>query len=150
MDIPATTPPAGSPPSLWNPNAAACWSLLFSPAFGAFLHARNADSLGRAEEAKVNRAWFYISVAYFAFTLVSIFIPAIPDGIFRIAGLALLLGWYFSLGRKQIKFVKATWQDRYQRKPWKKPLLVAFSCLIGVFAAFWVLGMIAEAISGSQ
>lgn len=150
MDMPATAAPADSPPTLWNPNAAACWSLLFSPAFGAFLHARNADSLGRAEEAKVNRAWFYISVAYIAFTLVSVFIPAIPDGLFRLAGLGLLLGWYFSLGKKQVKFVKATWQDRYQRKPWKTPLLIAFSCLIGVVITIWVLELVAEAVFGSQ
>ena len=28
-------------PALWNPNAAANWSLLFSPAFGAWLHMKN-------------------------------------------------------------------------------------------------------------
>jgi hypothetical protein len=150
MNPPTTNTPADSPPALWNPNAAACWSLLFSPAFGAFLHARNADSLGRTDEAKANRAWFYISVAFLAFTLVSVFIPAIPDGIFRLAGLGLLLGWYFSLGKKQIKYVKDSWQDRYQRKPWTKPLLIAFSCLIGLFAALFLFAVIAEAVFGSQ
>jgi hypothetical protein len=28
-------------PALWNPGAAASWSLLLSPAFGAFLHMKN-------------------------------------------------------------------------------------------------------------
>jgi hypothetical protein len=136
-----TTPtaPTDAPSALWNPNAAACWSLLFSPAFGAFLHARNADSLGRVEEAKANRVWFYVSVAFLAFTLISVFIPAIPDGIFRNAGLGLLLGWYFSLGKKQIKYVKDTWQDRYHRKSLARPLLIAFGCLIGLFALLFVL-----------
>ena len=32
-------------PALWNPNAAASWSLLFSPAFGAFLHMKNWQAL---------------------------------------------------------------------------------------------------------
>ena len=147
-----TTPtiPTDAPPALWNPNSAACWSLLFSPAFGAFLHARNADSLGRTEEAKANRMWFYISVAFLVFTLVSVIIPAIPDAIFRVAGIGLLLGWYFSLGKKQIKYVKDTWQDRYQRKSWTKPLLIAFGCLVGLFVALFILAMVAESLFGLQ
>ena len=74
--------PASQSPALWNPNAAACWSLLFSPAFGAYLHARNAEALGRAEEAKANRVWFYLSIAYLAVAFVTNFIPAIPEGLF--------------------------------------------------------------------
>lgn len=142
------TPDAPAP--LWNPNAAACWSLLFSPAFGAFLHARNADSLGRKEEAKANRVWFYISIAFLLFTLVTVFVPAIPNGIFRLVGLGLLLGWYFSLGKKQIAYVKDTWQDRYQRKPWTKPLLIAFGCLFGLFVALFILLLVVQLLFGSQ
>jgi hypothetical protein len=82
-----------SPPALWNPNAAACWSLVFSPAFGAFLHARNAQSLGRTDEAKANRTWFYASFGYFGFVLISIFIPAIPNAVFSVAALGILFGW---------------------------------------------------------
>jgi hypothetical protein len=58
-----TPPPTGRPPALWNPKPAAYWSLLFSPAFGAFLHARNADAMGRVDEAKANRMWFYVLIA---------------------------------------------------------------------------------------
>lgn len=67
--ITATPAPASRPPALWNPVAAVGWSLLFSPAFGAFLHARNADAMGRADEAKANRVWFYFIIAYFGFSL---------------------------------------------------------------------------------
>ena len=38
-------------PPLWNPNAAANWSLLFSPAFGAFVHMKNWQALGEPEKA---------------------------------------------------------------------------------------------------
>jgi hypothetical protein len=145
-----TPPPISQPPALWNPNVAACWSLLFSPAFGAFIHARNAEALGRVDEAKANRVWFYVSIAYFGVVLVTTFIPVIPEGLFRLAGLALLLGWYFSLGKKQIAYVKETWRDGYQRKPWKKPLLIAFGCLIGAFALLFVLGLVEELFFGSQ
>ncbi len=143
-----TPPPSNSPPALWNPNAAACWSLLLTPAFGAFLHARNAESLGRTDEAKANRVWFYASLAYLGFVLVSILIPAIPDALFSAAAIGLLLGWYFSLGKKQIKYVQDTFQDRYQRKPWAKPLLVAFGCFVGFLLAIVILAMFAESFFG--
>jgi hypothetical protein len=139
-----------SPPALWNPNAAACWSLVFSPAFGAFLHARNAQSLGRTDEAKANRTWFYASFGYFGFVLISTFIPAIPNAVFSVAALGILFGWYFSLGKKQIEYVKSHWQDRYTRKPWGKPLLVAVGCLLGFVALTTIVAMAAAAIFGIQ
>ncbi len=121
--------PHSQPPALWNPNAAAAWSLLFSPAFGAFLHARNADAMGRHGEAKGNRIWFYVTIAYFGFSLVHI--PAIPEILFKLAPIGLLLGWYFGLGKKQTRYVKQTFQDGYKRKPWTRPLITASCCLIG-------------------
>jgi hypothetical protein len=145
-----TPPPTSRPPTLWNPTAVACWSLLFSQAFGAFLHARNADAMGRVDEAKANRAWFYVSIAYLGFTLVAIFIPAIPEGIFGLAPIGLLLGWFFSLGRKQITYVKETWGDRYERKSWKKPLLIASCCLIGVIGTSIALTMVELLVLGSR
>jgi hypothetical protein len=141
--------PAVAPPALWNPNAAACWSLVFSPAFGAFLHARNADTLGLTKEAKANRVWFKITVAFLVLTLISVFIPAIPDAIFNVAAIGLLLGWYFSQGKKQIKYVKDTWQDRYQRKSWTKPLLIAFGWWLGVIAVFISLAIIGALLEES-
>ncbi|HYM08461.1 MAG TPA: hypothetical protein VEU11_18060 [Terriglobales bacterium] len=102
-----TPPPTGRPPALWNPKAAAYWSLLFSPAFGAFLHARNADAIGRVDEAKANRVWFYVLIAYLGLAFVTIFIP-IPQGLFTLASIGLLFGWYLSLGKKQVTYVKET------------------------------------------
>jgi hypothetical protein len=131
-----TTPPpptTSKPPALWNPSAAAGWSLLFSTAFGAFLHARNADAMGRPDEAKANRAWFYVTIAYCGLSLLPIPLPRV---LFELAPIGLLLGWYFTLAAKQIRYVKETWQDRYVRKPWTKPLIIAFCCLIGTFIVF--------------
>jgi hypothetical protein len=137
-------------PALWNPNAAACWSLLFSPAFGAFLHARNAEALGRTEEAKANRVWFYASLAYLGIVLVSIFIPQIPDAVFMLVSMVMLLGWYFTLGKQQIRAVKATLPGGYERNPWTKPLLIAFGCLIGFSALEILLGFAAKSIGIDQ
>ena len=134
--------------SLWNPNAAANWSLLFTPAFGAYIHARNAEALGRADEAKANKVWFYISLGYLGFVLMSNWIPAIPEGPFRLAALAILLGWYFSLGKKQVKYVNETYPNSYSRKSWTKPLLVGFGCWIGLFLFLFAVGVIQALTSG--
>jgi len=73
---------------------------------------------------------------HFGFSLLPI--PAVPEGLFRLAPIGLLLGWYFGLGKRQIRYVKETWRDRYKRKPWNKPLLIAFSILIGTFIVLTV------------
>jgi hypothetical protein len=146
-----TTPiPSDSRPALWNPNAAACWSLIFTPAFGAYLHALNADRLGRADEAKANRVWFNVSLGYLGITLISVFIPGIPDAIFNFASIGILLGWYFALGKKQVQHVKETWHDDYERKPWKQPLLIAFGCLFGLLVIAFILIIIAELFFGIE
>ena len=128
-------------PSLWNPNAAANWSLIFTPAFSAFLHAQNADVLGRVKEAKANRIWLYASLVFLGLVTVSCFFPQLPDGVVSLGGLVLLFGWYLSLGRKQIKFVQETWQNRYHKKSWTNPLLIAFGSLCG----FVILAMFLRA-----
>ena len=146
MENITTQPSSDSTPELWNPNAAACWSLMFSPAFGAFLHARNAERLGRKGEAKANWVWFYASLIYICFVLVSIFIPAIPDSAFRGIAIGILLGWYFSLGKTQIQYVKNTFQNNYRRKSWSKPLLIAFGSLLGVVCILFGLALVADSL----
>lgn len=48
-------------PALWNPRVAACWSFFFTAAFGAYLHMKNWEALGRPEEAAKARKWLLIS-----------------------------------------------------------------------------------------
>ena len=48
--------PRQDSPPLWNPNAAANWSLLLSPAFGAFLHMKNWEELGEPAKAAASKA----------------------------------------------------------------------------------------------
>ena len=99
---------------LWNPNAAANWSLLFSPAFGAYLHMKNWEALGDNDKAKSSKSWFISSI------------------ILSILGLGffVLVAWYFSIGKKQTKYVKEKFGDRYTRKSWGAPLLIGFSVFI--------------------
>jgi len=149
QDIPIPTsipPPIIQPPALWNPNAAANWSLLFSPAFGAYLHARNAETLGRQDEAKINKVWFYSYIAYLFVGMVACFLPIIPDWVTGpMISFVLLVIWYSHVGRNQILYVKKTWNDGYVRKPWKKPLLIAFGCVFGLIGLLVIIGIILDA-----
>ena len=137
-------------PALWNPNAAGWWSLLFTPAFGAYLHARNADSLGRTEEAKTNRIWFYASLGYLVFVLISEFLPELPEAVYRGAAVGLLVGWWVSTGKAQAQYVKDVWQKNYTRKSWTKPLLIAINCLIGYFVLIVAIATIADPSLGVE
>jgi hypothetical protein len=138
----ATPAPNSRPPALWNPSAGACWSLLFTPAFGAFLHAWNANAMGRHSEAEANKVWFYVIIVYFGFTLMPI--RFIPELFFTLAPIGLLWGWYFCLGKDQIKYVNETWGYSYERKPWTKPLITALCCL----GTFIVLTVAAKLLLG--
>ena len=44
---PPPPPPAVASVALWNPVAAAVWSIVLTPAFGAYLHAKNWETLER-------------------------------------------------------------------------------------------------------
>ena len=135
-------------PPLWNPNAAANWSLLLTPAFGAFLQARNAEALGRQDEAKSNWRWCYGTWIYFAVTLFDIFTPEAVQGLSRLLGIVIILTCYFKLGRKQARFVKKTFGKNYPRRSWGIPLLAATACIVGLIIITTVVGLVGTYIFG--
>jgi hypothetical protein len=47
------------PLKLWNPQAAVSWSLLLSPIFGAYIHAKNWSEIGELDEARRSKMWVY-------------------------------------------------------------------------------------------
>lgn len=113
------SPSSSESPSLWNPGAAASWSLLFTPVFGAYLHMRNWEELGEPEKAKSSKIWFYASIPFSIFFL----------------GLPCLLLWYFLSGKEQMAYVKEKYGDNYNKKPWGSPIFV---CIL-IFATFYAL-----------
>ena len=71
-----------SRPSLWNPNVAACWCVLFTPIFGSVLVLLNWQSMQRPERVGPARAWLVASVAAFIAVLVgSIVLPLASNGL---------------------------------------------------------------------
>jgi hypothetical protein len=118
-------------PHLWNPIAAAKWSLLLTPAFGAILHASNWKTLGKPKHARSNMIWLVITVIFLAVNLGTLLLPDSRgiDAAIRIGGLALLLGWYFSLGKSQVIYVTDALGNDYAKKGWAVPLLAGFGAV---------------------
>jgi hypothetical protein len=125
------TPPALRP-RLWNPNAAACWSLVFSPAFGAYLHAANWRALGKPERAAANLVWVWVTVALLIANVATLFVPIPPalDRATQWVGVGLLIAWYVAEGRPHLKFVKEAVGRDYERRGWWRPLGIAFAAVV--------------------
>ena len=138
-------------PPLWNPNAAANWSLLFSPAFGAFLHMKNWEALGEPEKASVAKVWVTIVVVILiAIPLVVVLVPGLRGmrGFSNYWGILLLLAWYLTSGRAQAQYVKERFGKNYPRRGWGKPLFIAVTAVVGYFVALAILGTLLVGLTG--
>ena len=111
-------------PTLWNPSAAGCWSLVFTPILGTILLAKNWRVLGDPAKAESIMFWVYIYVAYAAFIL---FVPEMGP----VGSILLIVAWYFAACRPQEKFVRAHFGRSYTRRRWALPLLLATVLLVG-------------------
>ena len=148
----SSTSVAASDPSnaIWNPNATANWSLVFSPAFGSYLQMLNWKALGKSDKAASSQNWFYASLAILVvYVLMGVFMSdsKAADGAARGLGFLYLLVWYFSVGRSQGKFVKEKFGSNYPKKPWGKALLIAIAAIIGYFVFAVIVRLILGAAS---
>jgi hypothetical protein len=131
-------------PALWNPNAAANWSLLFTPIFGSYLHAVNWRALGKPGKARANLVWMWLTVAFLIVNVVMVFVPDSKgmEALTRAAGLALLLGWYFSQGKSQAKYVKTAFPHGYPTRSWGAPIGIAVGAVAGYMLVVLVLAFV--------
>ncbi len=128
-------------PALWNPAAAANWSLLFSPIFGAFLQMKNWKALGQPEKAAKSRMWLFGSIVFFiTLGISSLLMPESKDldTLRRGGGLVLLIVWYYSTGKSQQTYVTTHFGKHYPRRSWAIPLLTALSIFV-VYAGLFFL-----------
>lgn len=126
IPAPASAPAAAGNPrlELWNPNAAALWSMLFTPIFGSALMMMNWKTMGNKAEADKSLCWLVVSaVATCALAL-------LPDGVGTGVSVLLLVVWYFLSASRQISHVKKEFGEKYQRKNWMVPLVIAGGCLV--------------------
>lgn len=111
--------------ALWYPNAAFRWSLILTPAFGAWIHAENWSALGKDKEANHSMVWFY------AMLIIDLWII-----IFQPVGFGIILVWvmnniwYASLAKTQMTYVEEELGNEYERKRWRQPLAFATLCFI--------------------
>jgi hypothetical protein len=110
-------------PELWNPNAAANWSLMFTPIFGAWIHAKNWNELGQHERGNKSMLWVYIG---FAILVTVLFLPDVGG---RLVSIAFLISWYFLSAKSQVKYLKEN-SINYEKKSWGKSVLLGFASLI--------------------
>lgn len=122
-------------PALWNPKWLGAWSLLFSWAFGAFLLARNWETLGEPAKAKRAMFWFY---SLFPFLLVIAVMPQVSKHI----GLAVLGAFCWIEVSPQMKFVKKKFNDQYARRSWLKPVGIAVPSVLGGILAAGIVATI--------
>jgi hypothetical protein len=139
----------GVAPALWNPNAAASWSLVFSPAFGAFLHMKNWQALGEPAKAAAAKVWIAITLCVLVgFSVLAVFLPNKGiDGLSRSIAFVLLLSWYYASGKPQVAFIKARFGKSYPRRGWLKPLSLAIVALVAFFAVIVAAAMVASLFS---
>jgi hypothetical protein len=141
----ADAPQTETAPAIWNPNAAANWSLLFSPAFGAFLHMRNWHALGELQLEAMAKRWFIAALCMLALYIVlGLALAGFKgvDAVTRTLAFGFLLVWYFSTARSQAKYVKEKFGKSYPRKSWGKPLLIAVVAVAGYILAAFLIGLV--------
>lgn len=151
MTIAATEPcPDQAACEIWNPEAAARWSLLFTPAFGTFIHMRNWQALDQPERAASARRWLHASLVAL---LLQIFTSALNDRLgtepmlLHPAGLLLLLVWYFAAARSQTLLVRARFGTSYRRKRWDGVMLGAVMAGVGYVCAGTLLSRLLVALT---
>ncbi len=129
-------------PALWNPFAARAWTLLFSPIFGAFLHARNWKALGEMGRAKRSMIWVY---AFIGLVVVALFTPEAVSPVIRLIGLGGILAWCLMDAEQQVRYVKKRFGKDYPRKSWGKPVAIAVCGWVGLIV---LAGIIVTASGG--
>jgi hypothetical protein len=149
-EVAEIAPPTDAAPPLWNPAAAASWSLLFSPIFGAFLHMRNWQALGEPDKAAKSKTWIVATIVFLVVaSLAPILIPsAALDALGRFGGIAILIAWYYALGKSQQALVAARFGKSYPRRGWLKPILAALGVVLAFFLVVFVIAFIIGAASG--
>lgn len=134
-------PVDANPQAIWNPNAAAGWSLVFTPVFGTILQMLNWRALGEPQRAAIAKGWVVASCILLALSLAPIQSEEV-DRLLRLVNFVYLVGWYFSAGRAQARYVNARLGASYPRKPWAKPLLLGLAGLLAVVALTFALSFL--------
>ena len=109
---------------LWNPRAIGLWSIVFSPIFGAVIHAINWKKLNKPNMMWINVIWVI---------LIIIMILVLPDDAPN-PSLVIWILWYALTARKQKEYIEENNID-YEPKPLFK--------LIAILGGFLIITIVA-------
>ena len=144
VDAPHMEAASSTSPVLWNPDAAARWSILLTPVFGTWLHMRNWGAMGEPKRARTARIWLALAIACVLAT--AVLLAVWPQSTtLRFVNFGFLLVWYYGSGNKQSRLVETRFGIDYLRQPWSKPLQAAggliatYLIIVAVFAALGVV-----------
>lgn len=132
----ATFDRAVPPHALWNPLAAAFWSLVFTPAFGAWLLMRNWEALGNRRQAQLARTWFVFSVGLLVVRLLSGAINTrlnSQSNVIHWVSLLFLVAWWLAAAVPQLRIVHSRLGPDYPRQGWDHALLLAALTGLGYY-----------------
>jgi hypothetical protein len=153
MHSPSETAELAAAPAeraLWNPNAVACWSIVFTPAFGAYLVMRNWEALGEREQALMARKWYVFSLGLLVVQLLSSALNArlnSQSNLMHWVGIGYLFLWWLGAAAPQARTVKARYGSAYARKNWDAALLAAVFVGTAYFAACGLLAFVFVALT---
>ena len=145
--VEGATSETATAPALWNPNATANWSLLFTPMFGAWLQMRNWTALGEARRAATSRVWLILSaVVLVASAILDLSMPrSLYAALTTPIEFLNLIAWYFASGRPHAKWVDRRFGSDYPREAWTRPLLWGAAGYAVLFAADALVGSVTSA-----
>ncbi|UOD28076.1 hypothetical protein INH39_21725 [Massilia violaceinigra] len=122
---------AGQRAALWNPDAAACWSLLFTPLFGTILVIRNWEALGEPKRAVQACWWFAACLAALILNVYISLLREAPNPL-QTGPIVLLLVWYIAVASPQERFVRERLGTDYARRSWA----IALPCALALLLAY--------------
>jgi hypothetical protein len=114
--------------AVWNPSIAACWSVIFTPAFGSYLLMRNWEALGDQRQAEASRKWFVFSLGLLAVRLLSAAVNTrlnSQSNLMLWVSWAWLLVWWVGAAAPQARLVRARFGADFPRHGWDYALLLA-------------------------
>ena len=132
---------------LWNPRAATYLGVLLSPAFSAYIHMCNWDTLGEDDQSLEARAWCCMLLGYFVTFGVLL---GVSDVIGRnlappvSATIGLLAGWHVWGGRAQERYVAVITGCAYTRRPRHGVILAALGVLALMVVAVAVVARVVQ------
>jgi len=153
LDAPSTIPSkacsldASLP--LWNPRAATCLGLLLSPAFSAYIHMCNWDTLGEDEQSLEARAWCCMMLGYFIMCGVLIGLGGTVGRDLApplSATIGMLAGWHTWGGRAQERYIAVITNGAYTRRPWRRVVMAALAVLTVLAALVVVVVVVASTV----